>query len=365
MPAVSTIADHVTAILPTVDRGKWDSVGLAQALPKLEVVKQLLPKADRTIMSDVYESELEIGAPSSYEHSYATHPLETATHKLLRYIQTPLVKVRTSMTWSEDEKELQGKTMEKKLDVIQVRMAKWKRDKWEGLEYDVLRFPTSTSQFPDQIRGVKGYWITPNSGVTTFSQYGGLDPVGHTGGKGGIPVATEPLFTNAVGKFAQVTQDDFFDKVDQFLNNVKMLAYVSHPCATPETPSRIGYVIDPIKRAIGRYLSESNENIGNDAGAYRDACFYRSVPFDIWHALSDPQSPVQATVGELMLVDWNSFDLKVHAAFDQKITGPVELPNVPGQNVLSDQTYWALHCRRPDRNLYMTTATTELQPASA
>jgi hypothetical protein len=65
-----------------------------------------------------------------------------------------------------------------------------------------------------------------------------------------------------------------------------------------------------------------------------------------------------------VVVDWNSFQLIVHSAFDQKIKGPVELPNIPGQFVLSNHTYWGLHCRRPDRNLYMTTDTTELQPAS-
>jgi hypothetical protein len=44
----------------------------------------------------------------AYEHSYTNHPLQTSAPKLARRIQTPLVKIRNSMTFSEDEKELQG-----------------------------------------------------------------------------------------------------------------------------------------------------------------------------------------------------------------------------------------------------------------
>ena len=107
MPAISTIADIVTLTLPTFDKNKWDSVGLAQLYPEYEFVKQFVIGSKRVSDSSfLIDTALEIGAPTSYEHTYTNHPAQTAAHQLARRIQTPLVKSRTSMTFSEDEKEV-------------------------------------------------------------------------------------------------------------------------------------------------------------------------------------------------------------------------------------------------------------------
>ncbi len=366
MPAISKIQDIVTNTLPTYERNKWDSAGLAQLYPDYEFVKQFVQGSKR--VSDyayLVDTALEIAAPSSYEHSYTNHPAQTSTHKLSRRIQTPLVKARTSLTFSEDEKELQGASDSKLVDIVQQRMTKWHRDFIEGIEHDLLSFPSSVDQFPDQLRGVYGYWVTPNATVTDFDMSGGLDPVGHSGGKGGIPVATEPLFTNAVGKFAQVSPDDYFDKISQFKNRVRIMNAVPHATVAPDVPRQVCYVQEPTKRAIERFLQASNDNLVQDAGVYRDASVYAGIPFTIWHALSDPASPVRPTTPVSMLIDWNSFSYHVHSAFDQKITGPKELPNVPGQMVMYNETWHGLHCTRPDRNLYLYSDNTALNPPSS
>lgn len=365
MPAISTIADIVTATLPTFERGKWDAVGLAQLYPDYEFVKQFVQGTKRVKdTSYLIDTTLEIDSPSSYEHSYTNHPAETATHKLVKRIQTPLVKSRTSMTFSEDEKELQGASYEKIVDVVQMRMTKWHRDFIEGIEHDLLTFPSSASQFPDQLRGVLGYWVTPNSSVTDFSLNGGNDPVGHSAGAGGITKAAEPRWPNAVAKFDKISADDYFDKLSQFLNRVRIMAVVPNPSVAPDVPRRVNYVQEPVKRAVERYMQAANDNWGSDAGVYRDACMYRSIPITIWHAMSSPDSPVRPETCVSLLVDWNAFMYQVHSAFDQKITGPLMLPNVPGQMVSYNETWHALHCTRRDRCMYMYSDNADLQPSA-
>lgn len=367
MPAIQTIADIVTATLPTFERGKYDSVGLAQKYPDYEVVKQFVT-ARKKLQDTSYELQdtLEIGAPSSYEHSYTNHPAQTAAHKLLKTIETPLCKVRTSVTFSEDEKALQGASAEKILDVVQTRMNKWRRDYWEGLEHDFLATPTSPDQFPDRLRGLP-YWVTNKTGQTVadgLDMHGGDDPDGFTAGAGGITKAQEPRWPNGTAVFSKVSQDDLFDLIEQYLNRVRMQALVPHPSIVPDMPSRLLYTQEPIKRAVSRFLTASNDDVGNDSGAYRDASYFKSIPFVIWHAMSDPASPVRPEVGTILLVDWNAFKYVTHSGFDQKITGPTMLPNVPGQMVMYKETWHALHCVRRDRNARFITDTADLQPSA-
>jgi len=364
MPAIQTITDIVTATLPTFEKGKWDAVGLAQLYPDYEFIKQFVQATKRVSdTSYLIDTSLEIDAPSSFEASYPTHPLQASAHKLIRRIQTPLVKVRTSMTFSEDEKELQGASESKILDVVQVRMTKWQRDFIQGCEHSLLKFPTSASQHPDVLRGVLGYWVTPNSNVTDFDLNGGNDPVGHTAGAGGITKAQEALWPNAVAKFAKITPDDFFDKIERFLNQVKMLSVVPQPAVASDVPRRVLYVQEPVKRAVSRFMQGSNDNLGNDAGVYRDANVYKGIPITIWHAMSSMSSPVRPTGGVAMLVDWNAFLYQVLAGYDQKITGPEKNISVPGQMVSVNEHWHALHCTRRDRCMYLTTDNTDLQPS--
>lgn len=365
MPALSSIADIVNLTLATIDRNKWDSVGLAQLYPDYEVVKQFVQQARRVSdTSYTLTSKLEIAAPSSFEATYTNHPAETSAHKQSIEITTPMVKMRTSMTYSEDEKELQGKTMEKLVDIIQLRTTKWQRDFIEGLEHAFLAAPTSSSQFPDVLRGLP-YWVTDHSGITTADgmlMNGGDDPTGFSGGAGGVTKASQPRWPNAVAKFVSVTQNDFFDLLSQFMNRVRLMAVVPHPELVSDIPSRVIYVQEPVKRACERYFSVANEDMGVDGGTYRGANWFRSTPISIWHAMSDPASPVQSTACTVRLIDWNSFRLTVHSAFDQKITGPLMLPNIPGQMVVYNESWMGLECLRRDRNLLLTSDTTELQP---
>lgn len=364
MPSIKSIADVLNLTLPTIERNKWDRVGLAQLYPDYEIVKQFVQAARKSEdVSHTIERKLEIGSPSSFEASYVNHPAQTHAPVLSKTISTPLVKVRTSMTYAEDEKALQGKSQEKLVDIVQMRTIKWQAELWEGLEHAILASPTSPNHHPDVLRGLR-YWVTADATLTAkgLRMNGGDDPAGFPTGAGGILKAEEPRWPNAYGRFNKISQDDFFDTLSQFLNRVRLQSVVPHPSLVTEIPSRVCYVQEPVKRACERYFSVSNEQIGNDGGVYRGANFFRDIPITIWHAMSEPNSPVQDPIGTVRLIDWNSFELIFHSAFDQKITGPLMLPDVPDQMVCYNTSWLALHCNRRDRNLLMQTSTPELQP---
>lgn len=362
---VSNIADMVTATLNTYDRGKWDSQGIAQLYPGYEIVRQFVQGA-RIVRDTSFKitRNLEISAPSSYQHATSVMPVQTSTNKLLKQVTTPLVKMITHMTFSEDEEALQGKSPEQILDIIQVRTVKFDRDFWEGLEHDLLSFPSSSTQEPDQLRGIP-YWVTDNTAVTDLDMHGGNDPSGHTDGAGGITKAEESRWPNAVGEFSKISQQDYFDKISQFLNRVRTMSVVPHPTHTPDVPNRVIYNNEPIQRGVERFQSANNENIAQDAGVYRTAPMFRTIPMVIWHAASSPDSPVQDSVGTTRLIDWAAMTLTINSKFDQKITGPIMLPDIPGQMVVYKETWAALDTARRDRHLLLTTATSDLQPSSA
>lgn len=361
MPAIRSLADYLTVTLSTFEKNRYDAVGLSQLYPDYEIIKQQVAgrrQVKRT--SSRYETFLRIDAPSSYEASFTNHPLATATHKLFKKVVSDMTKVRVSTTFSDEEVELQGTDAERLIDEVQARLVKLDQEYWEGEENALLTFNGSAS--PPVMNGVL-YWVTNDTAVTGFSPNAGDDPV--SGGAGGITAAEESRWPNAVAQFDSITQDDFFDLLSKFLHRVKTKHVVAHPSLAPETPARILYTQEPIQRAVERYLSASNENLGMDAGAYRGAPTFRGIPITIWHAFSSPESTVRpdTAYGQCMLIDWNTFHYVVHNAYDRKMHRE-KLPNIPGQHVVATETYRLLHCTRRDRNMRMFTSNADLLPDS-
>ena len=359
MPAIRTLADYLTTTLSTYERNRYDAVGLSQKYPDYEVIKQQIAgrrQVKRT--SSRYETFLRIDSPSSYESSYTNHPLATATHKLFKTVTSDMTKVRVSTTFSEEEQALKGTPAEQLIDEIQARLLLMDQNYWEGEEDAMLTFNTSAA-IP-VMRGAL-YWVTNDTAITGFSPNAGDDP--ETAGAGGITAAAESRWPNAVGQYDNVTQDDFFDILSKFLHRVKTKHIVPHPSLASETPARILYTQEPLQRAIERYLSASNENLGMDAGAYRGAPTFRGIPISIWHALSSPESTVRpdTTYGQALFIDWNTFHYVVHSAYDRKMHRET-LPNIPGQHVVAQETYRLLHCTRRDRNMRLFTSNADLTP---
>lgn len=360
MPNWSAIADSLTLNIGTYQKGQWDLTMLAQLYPKLEVIEQLIPRkvpASNYEATVVYQKRTE---PTGGGRTIGQPVQPTQRAKALRR-KVHLVKDGDELGWTQDQETLQGKSDEHIIKQMAMDLAEFDLHRWERLEHYLLRMPSSTD--PDDDEPMFGFnaWVTPKAGAGAdeFDLYGGDDP--YTNGRpGSISVDDEPGFTNPTASFLAVSDADFFDKIESFLINRKMNSPVSYPKLVPDTPNDVGYFNEKVVKAIQRYLTASNENIGMDAGRYRGAATYKGIPFVVWHAANHVDSPVRESGCIGRIIDWNTFKYNVEPSYDHKIEGPDKVNLVPGGLYITSQTWHQITCDRPDRNLYLTSSTPAL-----
>jgi hypothetical protein len=193
---------------------------------------------------------------------------------------------------------------------------------------------------------------------------GGADPVGFTSGAGGLTVAEVPRWAHAVAGWTKLSDDDIFDKMSEFMQRAHYFAPVPTPSVISDVPKRQILCQLPFKLAYEKYCTVGNDNILTDAGRFRDSQTYRSIPVYVWHAISDPASPVRPAYGLLYLIDWSTFDWIFHSSFDMKTSDPIPDPNVPGSFRIWTQTYCQLQCRNRERNATFYSAADEFLPTS-
>jgi hypothetical protein len=362
MPSLSALNDFVELNIGSFERGKWDYIGLAQLYPKLEVLGQLVPrKTPQTNYENtiVYQTETQ----TSGHGAKPGDPVSPANKKNALRRKVKMVKYVDSIGWTLDMDTLQGKSEEHIVKQIQMDLVDFDLHWWQDLEHMMLSMPANI--IPDDDETLFGFpaWITDSAVdlVGAFSLYGGADP--YAGGRpGGITVAAQPKYTNPVADFEAVSDDDFFDKVEQFLLQRKLMGVVPNPRLVPDTPNDVLYGQIPLITAIQRYMTASNENIGMDAGRYRGAATYKGIPMVVWHALGHPDSPVRVSTCRAYVIDWNSFKYGVQPEYDRKIEGPKDVPLVPSGKYITSEVWHQVSCDRPDRNLFMESATANLQP---
>lgn len=362
MPNLNSLHDFVENQIGTFIRGKWDFVGLAQLYPKLEVIAQLVPRKEpisnyeSTIM---YQTETE----TSGKGAKPGDPIQPVQKKNALKRKIKAVKYVDSIGWTVDQDTLQGKSEEHIVRQIQMDLVDFDLHYWQDLEHMMLKKPVNI--IPDDDETIFGFpaWVTDNSGQTDrFALYGGDDPYA-TGRPGGISVDDQPKYTNPVGVFDTVSDDDFFTMLDEFLDQRKLMGAVPNPRLLPDTPNDVFYIQLPLLHAIRTYLQASNDNTGMDAGRYRGAPTYNGIPFVNWHALGHPDSPVRESTCVGYLIDWNSFSYGVQPEFDRKIEGPKELPLVPSGVYVTSELWHQLSSNRPDRSFRFRSSTPSLQPA--
>ena len=362
MPSLNSLSDHVALQIGAFERGKWDYVGLAQLYPTLEAIAQLVPRK-RTQTN--YESTIvyQTQTDSSGHGAKPGDPVQPANRRKAIRRKVKMVKYVDSIGWTLDQDTLQGKSDEHIVKQIQMDLVDFDLHFWQDLEHMLLRLPANAIPEDDETMFGLPAWVTEDSNIATgaFELYGGDDPY-NSGRPGGISVAAQPKYTNPVGNFQAVSDDDFFDKIETFLLQRKLMPVVPNPGLLPDTPNDVCYVQLKMATAIQRYMQASNENIEMDAGRYRGASTYKGIPFPVWHALGHPDSPVAAIDCRVMLIDWNSFNYSVQPEFDRKIEGPKDMPLVPSAKYITSELWHQLTCDRPDRNLLMTSDTPALQP---
>ena len=362
MPSLSALNDFVAQNIGTFEKGKWDYIGLAQLYPTLEGIAQLVPRKqsasnyEATIM---YQTQTD----SSGHGAKPGDPVQPQNRRKALRRKVKLVKYVDSIGWTMDQDTLQGKSDEHIVKQIQMDLVDFDLQYWQDLEHMLLKMPANA--IPDDDETLFGFpaWVTEDANITSgaFELYGGDDPYA-SGRPGGISVAQQPKYTNPVADFLSISDDDFFDKLEQFLMQRKLMGAVANPRLLPDTPNDVCYVQLKIHNAITRYLTASNEDMGMDTGRYRGNPTHKGIPFVVWHAMSHPDSPVKDTAARVRLIDWNSFEYRVQPEFDRKIEGPLDLPLSPSSKYITSEIWHQLACQRPDRNFLMMSDTPALQP---
>lgn len=361
MPSLSGLQDFVELQIGTFVKGKWDYVGLAQLYPKLEVLAQLVPRKQQ--ITNYEQTVVYQFATQSTGHGAKPGDPVTPVQKrnaVRRKIKA--VKYVDSIGWTRDQDSLQGKSDEHIVRQIQMDLVDFDLHFWQDLEHMTLQKPVNIIPEDDETMFGIPAWVTANSGQTDlFVLKGGDDPYG--GGRpGGMSVSTYDGFTNPTGVFATVADDDFFKMLELFFLQRKTMGAVANPRLLPDTPNDVIYVQVPLHTAITSYLTAANENVGMDAGRYRGEPTYKGAPITVWHALGHPDSPVRSATCRGYVIDWNSFEYGVVPEYDRKIEGPEKIPGVPSGVSVTSELWHQLACMRPDRNLFFSSASANLQP---
>jgi hypothetical protein len=363
VPNLAELSDFVALNIGAFERGKWDYIGLAQLYPTLEVIGQLVPRKQNQSNKDatiVYQTETE----TSGHGAKPGDPVQPVNKSNALRRKVGMVKYVDSIGWTLDQDSLMGKTDEHIVKQIQMDLVDFDLHFWQDLEHMMLRRPASITPNDDDTMFGFTAWISDDADIAddTFELYGGDDPYSGSGRPGGILKSAQPKYTNPVAKFSTISDDNFFEFLEQFLLQRKLMGAVPNPRLLPDTPNDVIYTQLKVHTAVSRYLTASNENIGMDSGRYRGQPTHKGIPFVVWHALGHPDSPVASADCEVYVIDWNSFKYSVHQDYDRKIEGPKDLPLVPSTKYITSELWHQLTCDRPDRNLKMVSDTASLQP---
>ncbi len=366
MPSLSALADSVALQIGAFEKGKWDFVGLAQLYPTLEALAQLVPRKQPQTN---YEATIAYATRTETSGHGATpgDPVAPLNKKNALVRKVKLVKYVDSIGWTLDQDTLQGKSDEHIVRQIQMDLVDFDLHWWQDLEHMLLRQPANIIPEDDEtLFGFPSY-VTDDGNISadSFELTGGDDPTWTgtgSGRPGGITVSAQPNYTNPVANYSTISDDNFFNFLEQFLLLRKLLGAVPNPRLLPDTPNDVCYTQLPTQQQIQIYMQASNDNTGLNAGRYRGLPSYKNIPFAVWHALGHPDSPVAPTTGQAYLIDWNSFAYNVQPEYDRKIEGPKDLPLVPSGKYITSEVWHQLTCDRPDRNLKLLTDTSTLQP---
>lgn len=365
MASVSQLRDHLNLTRTTeLQKGSW--LSLVSPIPEYPFYTTLVPRAEKktsqtvsfTISSD------EVGKTTNLSGFFkgVGSPLQPASHASTRRTSTHLAKSREETTYAEDEEALQGTADEQLNDQILMR-------KVEQLDFPLMaktefclaRSPGG-SEVENEIFGLP-YWLPHNADATAaLDLAGGTDPVGYAGGAAGVTVAQVPGWAHATAGFANISDSSFFNKIDSYLRRVN--AYVpsgTKPIDAAEV-QRCGLMQHPVATVWSALQQNANDNPGRDLGQWRDAIWYSSIPFKVWHAISEPASPVcPVGYGLLYLLDLSTWKYFIHSTYGGAFSLQMREPqDQPGVIWLFREGYSQLVCVRRNRNLVMYTDTTDL-----
>ena len=362
MPGIDKIRDIALLTRDTeLEKNAW--VSISSDLPSYPFHSTLVPRQTRN-SSFTYAWTLTIGTPNGTHYSEVNDPLQVSTPAINRRVSVRLSKIRRAISFARDEDELQGTDEEMLLDVVMQR-------KTEQLDQHLLSFQEhklagaggTSSSAKQEILGLK-FWVPGDTSATDLllnaTVATGGDPTGFTAGAAGVSVADVPRWGNAQAGFSKVSDDDLFDKINEFLIRVNYHTPDGARTIDSAIANRCILCQHPVYLTWARLQTTANDDLRNDLGAFRGSINFMSIPVKNWHVISTPGSPEAPTDhGLVYVLDLNTFTLVTHSAFNFDLETGTDT-HVPGVVYMWREGYEQLLCTNREKNLVLTTTNTDL-----
>lgn len=311
--APTDFADIVMNTRSRVQKRLWTDISMA--FPQYLFVDRVIKgKKFKIRGSHTIQENLQVRNNSSFELGGAYDPTQAHVQDVANKITETWSSNRCHTMWADDELVYQGDSDSEIIDVYDQRVHAMENDYVEGMEYQFLGTPSSSSQSPMPIKGLK-YWLQSNA----TEGFNGGDPSGFSAGAGNVSTGTVPAWANFTNSFSVVSQTDLFDKLSRALKFCDFRAPNPYPSIYEEGHRwSILTTLDNIQE-FEVYTTGANDNIGTDIGRFRGMVTFRGIPLEYWWVLSHPDSTAVDSADTLYGVDWNTWNFYFQRGFDGKI----------------------------------------------
>lgn len=235
-------------------------------------------------------------------------------------------KVNASFRYDIDEPEFNGGP-EQIVDYIAVRRHSLYNDYFELMEE--LMWDTSDAEggpsaatTPLSPYGIP-YWLQRETGSTASAfGFNGGNPA--AGNAGNLDTATYAKWKNGTFNYAALSEDDGLDKWSTACDKTHFKA--PHPFneTAGGEPDYGFYTTHTNLQRLRRMAKASNDDIGNDVGAYRGVILFKSIPINWVPAFTeDSAADSYVTDNPIFGINWKTLDWTYRASRNQRITGPI------------------------------------------
>lgn len=342
-----------------LQKGGWTS--FVADLPEYPLYSGAMVPRTTLKASDPVVWTLQIARPSSFEVSGANHPVQFTNYEDTVRIQVNWAKVRTKVMWTKEEQELQGGTEEQLLSIVKKKKVTHDFEMVQGLEHKLAGDGTAGGAFTD-VQGLDA-WLP----VSDYSTYATTPALQLNGGVDvqfsglGTTVAATPRWGHARAGFDAVSDDDLFDKLDEFFVRRKVFVPEGTTQIDGGMPKNVIFVQNAVQRAWARLQTVSNDNLQDDLGRWRTNIFFMGIPVVYLPVISEGDSAeTPADYGLIYCLDLTTWHFVVHSSFNFTLSPPTPDDNVPDTIKMWRTAYLQLICSNRERNLALTTTNTDL-----
>lgn len=285
-------------------------------------------------------------ADQSFEVTQVGEPIQVSIPRHAQTASMNWAKVRTSVSWFADEEAFNGAEGDQIIDVVAARKVEFDAAMRRALE---VKFAGNASEpSKNDIIGLKD-WLPAKTAATNLELNGGADVVY---GLSGVTVANTPRWGHAVCGFTQLSDDDLFGKLSEFMHRSKYFVPEGARAIDPGTSRRCILVNSPTFVQWEKIQTSANDDLRDDVGVWRGAINFRSVPAKILHAQSEPDSAATPDGHALVyMLDLNTIKMFVHSDYNFVLDEPVKDPNIPGSVKMWRQAYLQLGIVNREKNL--------------